>query len=175
MLCVCSDQTAGRREEPEDEPISLVADLGFPVTDPDPRSSRKQIRDFLREDGHRVIFSTYQSSPLIAEAQRDKTVPSFDLVVADEAHRCAGKVDSEFATVLDPKKIKSAKRLFATATPRTYRPSLKREAGEIGVEVVDMADEAVFGKSRSRKSAQDDKWSFCLTVGTLCPLNQERL
>jgi DNA-binding winged helix-turn-helix (wHTH) protein len=30
------------------------------------------------------------------------------------------------------------------------------------------------GQSRFRKSAQDDKWSFCLTVGTLCPANQER-
>jgi hypothetical protein len=30
------------------------------------------------------------------------------------------------------------------------------------------------GQSRSRKSAQDDKWSFCLTTGTLCPTNQER-
>jgi putative transposase len=30
------------------------------------------------------------------------------------------------------------------------------------------------GQSRSRKSAQDDKWSFCLTAGTLCPTNQER-
>ena len=29
-------------------------------------------------------------------------------------------------------------------------------------------------QSRSRKSAQDDKWSFCLTAGTLCPANQER-
>jgi len=29
-------------------------------------------------------------------------------------------------------------------------------------------------ESRSRKSAQDDKWSFCLTAGTLCPSNQER-
>jgi len=29
-------------------------------------------------------------------------------------------------------------------------------------------------QSRFRKSAQDDKWSFCLTVGTLCPANQER-
>ena len=29
-------------------------------------------------------------------------------------------------------------------------------------------------QSWSRKSAQDDKWSFCLTVGTLCPANQER-
>jgi len=29
-------------------------------------------------------------------------------------------------------------------------------------------------ESRLRKSAQDDKWSFCLTAGTLCPTNQER-
>ena len=29
-------------------------------------------------------------------------------------------------------------------------------------------------KSRSRKSAQDDKWSFCLMAGTLWPANQER-
>jgi protein-tyrosine-phosphatase len=28
-------------------------------------------------------------------------------------------------------------------------------------------------QSRSRKSAQDDKWSFCLTAGTLCQANQE--
>src|SRR5215204_5092823 len=25
-----------------------------------------------------------------------------------------------------------------------------------------------------RKSGQDDRWSFCLTAGTLCPANQER-
>jgi hypothetical protein len=30
------------------------------------------------------------------------------------------------------------------------------------------------GESWSRKSEQDDKWSFCLTAGTLCPANQER-
>jgi hypothetical protein len=29
-------------------------------------------------------------------------------------------------------------------------------------------------QSRSRKSAKGDKWSFCLTAGTLCPANQER-
>ena len=29
-------------------------------------------------------------------------------------------------------------------------------------------------ESRSRESAQDDKWNFCLTAGTLCPANQER-
>jgi hypothetical protein len=29
-------------------------------------------------------------------------------------------------------------------------------------------------ESRLRKSEQDDKWSFCLTAGTLCPANQEK-
>ncbi len=29
-------------------------------------------------------------------------------------------------------------------------------------------------QSWSRKSEQGDKWSFCLTGGTLCPANQER-
>jgi len=33
---------------------------------------------------------------------------------------------------------------------------------------------AISVKSRSRKSAQCDKWSFCLTAGTLWPANQER-
>jgi hypothetical protein len=29
-------------------------------------------------------------------------------------------------------------------------------------------------QSRPRESEQGDKWSFCLTAGTLCPANQER-
>jgi hypothetical protein len=36
------------------------------------------------------------------------------------------------------------------------------------------ADPSARKESRLRKSAQDDKWSFCLTAGTLCPTNQER-
>jgi hypothetical protein len=29
-------------------------------------------------------------------------------------------------------------------------------------------------QSWRRKSEQGDKWSFCLTAGTLCPANRER-
>src|SRR3954468_13547333 len=29
-------------------------------------------------------------------------------------------------------------------------------------------------ESRTRESERGDKWSFCLTAGTLCPANQER-
>ena len=43
--------------------------------------------------------------------------PAFDLVIADEAHRCAGPVSSDFGTILDSEKIKRAA-ILATATPR---------------------------------------------------------
>ena len=66
--------------------------------------------------------------------------------MADEAHRCAGKVGSDFTTVLDNAQIRSAKRLFATATPRTYTSSVHKAAEDRGVEVVGMDNAALFGE-----------------------------
>ena len=74
------------------------------------------------------MFATYQSSPQIAAAFKGRT-PRFDLAVADEAHRCAGRVGTEFTTILDPDQIKAKRRLFMTATPRIYTPRVRREAG----------------------------------------------
>jgi superfamily II DNA or RNA helicase len=138
VLCVCSDDTVGKRGG--DEAIHSVAELAFPVT-----SDTEEIRQFLKRDGAKVVFSTYQSSPLVAEAQADDSVQAFDLAIADEAHRCAGKVGSDFSTILDSDRIRAKKRLFTTATPRTYSINVKRVAEDRGVEVVGMDDEAVFG------------------------------
>ncbi|MDP2827377.1 MAG: Helicase associated domain protein, partial [Sulfuricellaceae bacterium] len=139
VLCVCSDQTVGSRGN--DEAIHSVADLAFPVT-----SDADEVRNFLSGAGNRVVFSTYQSSSVIAAAQADATIPAFDLTVADEAHRCAGKVGSEFTTALDNAQIRSAKRLFATATPRTYSSNVKKAAEDRGVEVVGMDNATLFGE-----------------------------
>jgi superfamily II DNA or RNA helicase len=139
LLCVCSDQTVGTRGS--DEAIHSVADLAFPVT-----SDADEIKCFLSGAGNRVVFSTYQSSSVIAAAQADPAIPAFDLVVADEAHRCAGKVGSEFTTILDNAQIRSAKRLFATATPRTYSSNVKKAAEDRGVEVIGMDNAALFGE-----------------------------
>ena len=139
VLCVCSDNTVGKKNT--DEAIHSVADVAFPVT-----SSVEDIRKFLCRDVAKVVFSTYQSSPLVAEAQSVSTVPSFDLAIADEAHRCAGKVGNDFTTVLDAWRIRASKRLFTTATPRTYSSNIKKNAGERGIDVVGMDDESVFGK-----------------------------
>ena len=96
--------------------VSSTADLGFPVT-----TDPTEIAAFLRRRSRsQVVFATYQSSPKIAEAYRLGHVPGFDLVIADEAHRCAGRVSSDFATVLDSVAIPARRRLFMTATPRLF-------------------------------------------------------
>lgn len=139
VLCVCSDETVGTRGN--DEAIHSVADLAFPVT-----SDADEVKRFLSGASNRVVFSTYQSSSVIAAAQADPAIPAFDLAVADEAHRCAGKVGSDFSTILDNAQIRSTKRIFATATPRTYSSNVKKAAEDRGVEVVGMDNAALFGE-----------------------------
>jgi len=134
-LAVCSDATVVA----EDEFVQRTAELGLPGT-----TSPDAIAAFLRQRGRRVVFATYQSSPQIAAAYRGRT-PAFDLAIADEAHRCAGRVPSEFATILDDDQIRAQRRLFMTATPRYYTTRLRHEAGLLDVEVASMDDTEVLG------------------------------
>ena len=137
FLPVCSDETVA---EP-DAVVSNTSDLGFPVT-----TDPEEIARFLRRrSGQRVVFATYQSSPQIAKAFRLARVPAFDLAIADEAHRCAGRVSSDFATILDSEKIKARRRLFMTATPRYFTGRVVREAKETDFEVASMDNEEKFG------------------------------
>ena len=135
ILNVCSDKSVGKKTEDMDP-----ADAPFPVT-----SEVEEIAEFLKQPKPKVVFCTYQSSDLIAQAQLDGSVPSFDLAVADEAHRCAGKADAGFATILDGEKIRATKRLFTTATPRYFGKAIKDEAKARDLAVVGMDEEAVFG------------------------------
>ncbi len=138
FLCVCSDASVSKED---DEAISHTLDLGFPVT-----TRHEEIEQFLLTSGNKVIFSTYQSSPQIAKAQENQDIPAFDIVFADEAHRCAGKVSNDFSCVLDEAKIRARKRLFMTATPRVFSTAVKIAAEGRGVEIACMDDEQVFGR-----------------------------
>ncbi|AIQ94074.1 DEAD/DEAH box helicase [Prochlorococcus sp. MIT 0604] len=139
-ICVCSDQSVAK-DKSEDEWISNTSEIGVPVT-----SETLEIKNFLDESGSKVVFSTYQSAPLIVEAQEHHDTSPFDLVIADEAHRCAGKVSDAFGCVLDENKIKSQKRLFLTATPRVLSKQLKKSASKKEIEVASMDDHSVFGE-----------------------------
>lgn len=139
VLCVCSDVSVGSRGM--DEAVNDVNDLAFPVT-----SEVSEITKFLFQARSKVIFSTYQSSNLIADAQADQKVPVFNLAIADEAHRCAGNTEGNFATILNSQRIRADKRLFTTATPRTYSTALKISAEDRGIEIIGMDNEEVFGR-----------------------------
>jgi predicted helicase len=146
-LPVCSDDTVA---DP-DAPVSSTSELGFPVTT-DPEG----IAHFLRRrSGRHVVFATYQSSPRIAEAYRSGRVPGLDLAIADEAHRCAGRVSSDFATILDGGAIPAKHRLFMTATPRYFTGRVVREAREADFEVASMDDRGTFGPVFHRLSFGD--------------------
>jgi superfamily II DNA or RNA helicase len=144
-LAVCSDATVVG----EDAVVSTTSELGFPVT-----TDAGVIASFLTRAGGnraRVLFSTYQSSPRLADAFA-LGAPAFDLLIADEAHRCAGLVSSEFATVLDAERIGARRRLFMTATPRYFTRRLRREASEADFEVASMDEEQRFGPVLHRLS-----------------------
>lgn len=115
-------------------------DAPFPVT-----SDVEEISRFLKKAGPKVLFCTYQSSDLIAQVQADTSVPTFDLAIADEAHRCAGRADADFATILDGNKIRATKRLFTTATPRYFGKAIKDEANARSLDVIGMDNEEIFG------------------------------
>jgi superfamily II DNA or RNA helicase len=139
-LAVCSDIGDGI-----DASEIAPAEFGAPpTTNPD------EIAAFLKKPGRRVVFGTYASSDRIAKAQKKAGVPSFDLAVADEAHRIAGVVSAKDKSersqrvMLEEKEIKAVRRLFATATPRITGSKKTRDGDEILIESMD--DESRFGK-----------------------------
>ena len=137
-ICVCSDKSVAK-DKSQDQWISNTSVLGVPVT-----GESLEIKNFLDESGSKVVFSTYQSAELVLQAQEHHDTSEFDLVIADEAHRCAGKVSNAFGLVLDENKIKATKRLFFTATPRILSNQIKEKSLEMDFEVASMDDHSVF-------------------------------
>lgn len=135
-LPVCSDESV----QDHDAFVANTIELGFPTTT-DPQT----INAFLRAHGSLVVFATYQSSGRIAEAQQAGS-PAFDLVVCDEAHRLAGPVGSDFASVLDQDKIRAGRRLFMTATPRYFTGRVLNIARKAELDVASMDDASHFGE-----------------------------
>ena len=152
-IVVCSDPTAGGRNENEDIRIS---ELECPVsTDP------AEIARSLDGAGPtRVVFCTYHSLGRVTEAQALHDAPAFDLAIADEAHRTTGafvgtrglngarKVD--FQEFHDDVRPHARKCLYMTATPRMYSLRSRGRLAERGIDVVDMGDYGVYGPELHR-------------------------
>ena len=130
-ITVCSDESAGKISR--DDLAVLTQDLGVPaVTDP------KTIAQWLRKrnSGLTVVFTTYQSGKVLADASKKAKI-TFDLGVMDEAHKTVGSKDKTFAHLLFDKNIKIKHRIFMTATERRYLGSKDK--------VISMDDLDIYG------------------------------
>ena len=148
-LVVCSDETAGGRRArfTSAGPDSVVCRVST-----EPRDIANHLRS---RDGVRVIFSTYHSLSQVAEAQRRYGAPTFDLAIADEAHRTTGVNNKkaarvDFQLIHDNTALSARKRIYMTATPRVYTEASKKTMGKKGFEFTDMRDVETFGPELHR-------------------------
>ena len=149
-FAVCSDIRAGRRSR-DDEDLSPYDLTETPSTDPERLAAR--FRQTNRAANMTVVFSTYQSLNVVADAQKlPNGLPEFDLIICDEAHRTTGvslvgRMESNFQRVHDNEFIAGRKRLYMTATPRIYGDRAKRKAQESNLTsaVASMDDRNLYG------------------------------
>ena len=147
-LCVCSESDIDK--ETDDSMVTHTYEIDINVT-----TDPVQIKKFLQSDyPEKVIFSTYHSLEAIAKAIEDYDF-EFDYIFCDEAHKTAGVGKNRYSLVHDNKRIPATRRLYATATPRIVKESIKKKLGDDLKYAYDMNDPAVFGKEFYRMTFKD--------------------
>ena len=148
-FAVCSDPKVGK----SDGDGSRIYDMPIPAT-----TNATALFKAAESDATgrmTVVFTTYQSMQVVADAQ-ELGLPAFDLVVCDEAHRTTGAhragEASSFVLVHDEQKVRAAKRLYMTATPRIYAESAKLRAKEEAIYVASMDNAQQYGPDFHRLS-----------------------
>jgi predicted helicase len=150
-FAVCSDSDVGKKRQKDDDSVqTFTHELRYPATTEPGRLATELAK---RHDAAHmsVVFSTYHSIDVIHRAQQKHGLGDFDLIVCDEAHRTTGATfgdddESNFVKVHDAAFIRSAKRLYMTATPRIYGDSAKAKAEQGSVALCSMDDEALYGR-----------------------------
>ena len=168
-MVVCSDEDEGAGGSAADF-TGFVSEIEAPVST-DPSVIADKLAELQRsfdgvEKGLVAVFATYQSLHRVCAAQEDHGLPEVDFVVADEAHRTAGKYDraspGPFQVVHH--RLQAAKRLYQTATPRIYSKrsklkiskmvkSAREQGGEVSIQ--DMSDHSVYGRQFHRLSFRE--------------------
>lgn len=158
-VCICSDSRASRkikRGNPNDELETSIVDLALPAST-NTESITHQLLSCRAHDGLTVVFSTYQSIDVVAEAQAALLAQTggefgvFDFVVCDEAHRTTGvklstKDESNFIKIHNDDFIRGRKRLYMTATPRLYGENARIKASKNDCVLCSMDDETLYGQ-----------------------------
>ena len=166
-FAVCSDVQVGIRKSKSDDLGDIDQhDLEIPATTRANVIAAKATA--ATPDKMTVIFSTYHSLAAIAEAQANYGLPTFDLIICDEAHRTtgvtlAGEDESNFVKIHDGRYIIGKKRLYMTATPRVYGEAVTQAAAEQDATLCSMDDEKLFGETLFTRN-----FGWAVQNGLLC-------
>jgi predicted helicase len=168
-ICICSDSNVSRkRSKNEDSDGFSVVDLALPAST-DVKGILKQFAALsegmtsshpLTSHPLTVVFSTYQSIEVIAEAQKaligkqqstENPFGVFDLIICDEAHRTTGVTlkdddESAFVKVHNNNFLKAKKRLYMTATPRLFNDDSKTKADQAEAVLCSMDEPKYYGE-----------------------------
>ncbi|MDQ3632726.1 MAG: DEAD/DEAH box helicase family protein [Actinomycetota bacterium] len=153
LLRICSDSSRLDENLVHDDELSATG-----TTDP------ARIAETVGRAGPVLVLCTYDSSPTLARACTETGADQFDLVIADEAHRCAGLERAANKTVLDGEVIRARRRLFFTATPTVYGTRDRGRLRHRNVSVASMDDPVKFGPVIHRLS-----FAEAIEQGLLCP------
>jgi predicted helicase len=150
-FAVCSDVQVGITKAAKDDLSDMDAShLEIPATTNFHHLAAKASK--ADPDRMTVVFSTYQSIQAVSDAQHGAGLPAFDIIICDEAHRTTGATltgedESNFVKVHDGNFLKSAKRLYMTATPRVFAETVKKAADEGAAVLCSMDDESLYGET----------------------------
>lgn len=178
-LGICSDVSTALKASDDASTAGSLTELAIPVTTDADRIAEQLAK--RPEPGHmRVIFSTYHSTPKIAEALERLPNFYFELAVCDEAHRTTGiseanspkdplrgyKGISPFQLVHHNQHLRVGKRLFMTATSRVFTEKQRKKIAEGGYDEegsFSMDDPRRYGEEFFRMSFADALEKDCLS------------
>jgi len=134
-IAVCSDESVSKIDN--DFFTSSTKDLGIEVS-----TNINNISNWLQDVEHNttIVFTTYQSSKVIAEASK-KANFTFDIGIMDEAHKTVGNKNNLFSHLLFDENINIKNRLFMTATERMYKGNIDKD------QIVSMDDIDLYGEN----------------------------
>ncbi len=161
-ICICSDSNVSRKRSKNDDTDGFsVVDLALPAST-DVKGILKQFEQIQHAESHplTVVFSTYQSIEVIADAQSalmekqqsaENPFGIFDLIICDEAHRTTGVTladddESAFVKVHNNDFLKAKKRLYMTATPRLFSDDSKSKAAQADAVLCSMDEPKIYGE-----------------------------
>ncbi|MBQ5479502.1 MAG: DEAD/DEAH box helicase family protein, partial [Acetobacter sp.] len=150
IACIlCSDHTVGK----DDDDLSVAHLPSTPSTNPE--AIVKAFEKAKKDKKRLIIFSTYQSSPVLSRAFKENHLQeefgAFDLMICDEGHRTVGahtpqeKEKSPFLYCHDDALIPAQKRLYMSATPKVWTSTSKAKAKQNNTEMYSMDDPQIYG------------------------------